>query len=460
MWFAGHWPAWEVPLTSWPRKPAMPWPTSVGARMMPRARTMTTVIFSSNRLRASVRRRSRRTTMTARSTATLIVSKASSPPSDLSGAAGDSPRVSCVAGGQRCCDQIVRDWRQCAAMAGFGGADVRETRVRQGPGAAAGHLRLHRPDGPPFRGRKWADETHFRPSRRCRPVQSWHPSAVPDSGWSSASPSPAAVPGPGVHRGHQGPHLRGSPTGLGGGRRSGRGADVPGFGTPRLCACWSATGRRGSSWANRVRRVLAGWWRLCPLRRGRGEPFASAGGFSGMPRMAPAVVRWIRAGHASAERSRRRTRVTATPDVSAMSAADPTAHVVGPPEHAAGHEWLRSTAKGRHLPRRPALALRQPVVLRFVGREAPAGLGRGPLGAVPAQGVRGRRQPLRPGPGPPSSGSSGPSSRPGRPAGSDRSHGRPARTGFQMMPFGTWRRSRPGRPVRGGADSGSITCQA
>lgn len=182
--------------------------------------------------------------------------------------------------------------------------------------------------------------------------------------------------------------------------------------------------------------------------------------FSGMPRMAPAVVRWIRAGRASAERNRRRTRVTATPDVSAMSAADPTAHVVGPPEHAAGHEWLRSTAKGRHLPRRPALALRQPVVLRFVGREAPAGLGRGPHGAVPAQGVRGRRQPLRPGPGPPSSGSSGPSSQPERPAGSDRSHGRPARTSFPMMPFGTWRRSRPGRPVRGGADSGSITSQA
>ncbi len=190
------------------------------------------------------------------------------------------------------------------------------------------------------------------------------------------------------------------------------------------------------------------------------QPFASAGGVQRDAEDGSCGGAGIRAGHASAERSRRRTRVTATPDVSAMSAADPTAHVVGPPEHAAGHEWLRSTAKGRHLPRRPALALRQPVVLRFVGREAPAGLGRGPLGAVPAQGVRGRRQPLRPGPGPPSSGSSGPSSQPGRPAGSERSHGRPARTSFHMMPFGTWRRSRPGRPVRGGADSGSITCQA
>ncbi|MGY4386807.1 hypothetical protein ACVWXB_000106 [Streptomyces sp. TE12347] len=129
----------------------------------------------------------------------------------------------------------------------------------QGPGAAAGHLRLHRPDGPPFRGRKWADETHFRPSRRCRPVQSWHPSAVPDSGWSSASPSPspAAVPGPGVHRGHQGPHLRGSPTGLGGGRRSGRGADVPGFGTPRLCACWSARRLVGQPCSASSRRLVA-----------------------------------------------------------------------------------------------------------------------------------------------------------------------------------------------------------
>lgn len=389
----------------------------------------------------------------------MIVSKASSPPSDLSGAVGDSPRVSCVAGGQRCCDQIVRDWRQCAAMAGFGGADVRETRVRQGPGAAAGRLRLHRPDGPPFRGRKWADGTHFRPSRRCRPVQSWHPSAVPDSGWSSASPSPspAAVPGPGVHRGHQGPHLRGSPTGLGGGRRSGRGADVPGFGTPRLCACWSARRLVGQPCSASSRRLVAA---LSASTRPGSSRSRRRAVFSGMPRMAPAVVRWIRAGHASAERSRRRTRVTATPDVSAMSAADPTAHVVGPPEHAAGHEWLRSTAKGRHLPRRPALALRQPVVLRFVGREAPAGLGRGPLGAVPAQGVRGRRQPLRPGPGPPSSGSSGPPSQPGRPAVSERSHGRPARTSFHMMPFGTWRRSRPGRPVRGGADSGSITSQA
>lgn len=335
MWFAGHWPAWEVPLTSWPRKPAMPWPTSVGARMMPRARTMTTVIFSSNRLRASVRRRSRRTTMTARSTATLIVSKASSPPSDLSGAAGDSPRVSCVAGGQRCCDQIVRDWRQCAAMAGFRGADVRETRVRQGPGAAAGHLRLHRPDGPPFRGRKWADETHSD------------------------------------RRGGVGQFSRGTF----GCARLGLVVGVPVSGCRTRARCASRSSRSSSAgvtngarwraavWARRRRSrfriaaivcVLVGNWsarklvgqpcsasfcRLVAALSASTRPGSSRSRrravFSGMPRMAPAVVRWIRAGRASAERSRRRTRVTATPDVSAMSAADPTAHVVGPPEHAA-----------------------------------------------------------------------------------------------------------------------------
>lgn len=48
----GHWPAFDRPSASWVTTSRIDFPNAVGAISTPNVRQMTTVIFSSNRLRA------------------------------------------------------------------------------------------------------------------------------------------------------------------------------------------------------------------------------------------------------------------------------------------------------------------------------------------------------------------------------------------------------------------------